>query len=313
MRLFLTLSLGLFCFSSQAAEVKTVGVTASSTLPDTGKVNYSPKNLTDSLQSKVWTEGDKDGSGIGTTITIDLGSEQAVSGLKIWNGHWFSQTEWKRNNRVKDLEISFSDGSKESFRLKDKQVAEAIAFSGTKKTDTIRLRIRSVYRSTTWDDTAISEIKVLGPGSDSFVSVASWADSSHLPADADGSYEVSNLWDGILDSLWCEGVDGDGAGEWVEFNFGSTKSISKMTLVNGNAYSLSWWMKYNRVLTAVLEFSNGNQQEVAIKNSIRPQTIAFNPVRASKVRMRITSVKQGSKAKESSDYDTVCLSEAKFE
>ena len=306
----------IFSFLSGTAFAGTVtpsSVTASSSLPTTEGVSYAPANLTDGKQSNVWCEGDTNGSGLGTTITIELGSEQSVSGLKIWNGNWYSQDFWERHNRVNNLEVAFSDGTKQSFSLKDERLPETIEFDGSKRTSSLRLRVRSVHQGSTFDDTVISEIRVLNNEPDPHVRVASWEDSSHLPADGDGSYEPPNLWDGILDSMWCEGVEGDGNGEWVEFDFGQARSISKMRLVNGNAYGLMWWMKSNRVLTAQLEFSNGSRQEVALKNSIREQVVEFDPVSASKVRFQITSVKQGNMAAKDPAYDCVCLSEATFE
>jgi hypothetical protein len=312
MRTLIALFLGLSTSAVWAGSVKPASVGASSTLPTTQGVNYGPQNVMDGKQSTVWCEGDESGSGLGTTLTLELGSEQEITGLKIWNGNWYSQDFWTRHNRINNLEIAFSDGSKESFSLKNERVAEVITFKSKKRTSSLRLRIRSVHQGTTFDDTVISELRVLNEEPESQLKVANWSDSSHLPADTDGTYEPPNLWDGILDSMWCEGVEGDGNGEWVEFDFGRARSISKLNLVNGNAYNLMWWMKSNRMLSAQLEFSNGSSQEIAVKNSIRKQTIAFDPVTASKVRMRVTSVKQGNMAKKDAAFDCVCLSEATF-
>lgn len=313
MRLFFVFLFGFSVSTAWAGNVKLTSVSASSTLPTTEGVNYGPQNVMDGKQSTVWCEGDESGSGLGSTLTLELGSEQEITGLKIWNGNWYSQDFWTRHNRINNLEIAFSDGSKESFSLKNERVAETIVFSGEKRTSSLRLRIRSVHQGSTFDDTVISELRVLNSVADGHLDVATWTDSSHLPADSDGTYEPPNLWDGIVDSMWCEGAEGDGNGEWVEFDFGQAQSISKLKLVNGNAYNLMWWMKSNRVLTAQLDFSNGSSQEVAIKNSIREQTINLSPVTASKVRMRVTSVKQGNMAKKDADFDCVCLSEAIFE
>ena len=313
MRTFLVLFFGLSASVTWAGSVKPTAVSASSTLPTTQGVNYGPQNVMDGKQSTVWCEGDESGSGLGTTFTVELGEEKEITGLKIWNGNWYSQDFWTRHNRINNLEIAFSDGSKESFSLKNEQVAEVITFESTKRTSSLRLRIRSVHQGSTFDDTVISELRVLNSSPENQLKVAKWSDSSHLPTDSDGSYEPPNLWDGILDSMWCEGVEGDGNGEWIEFDFGQARSISKLNLVNGNAYNLMWWMKSNRMLTAQLEFSNGSSQEIAVKNSIREQTISLDPVTASKVRMKVTSVKQGNMAKKDPDFDCVCLSEATFE
>jgi hypothetical protein len=312
MRLLFVFLLSASSPAAFAGSIQPTSVTASSSLPTTQGVSYGPENLVDGKQSNVWCEGDENGSGLGTTITLELGSEQEVSGLRIWNGNWYSQDFWVRHNRVQNLEVAFSDGSKESFSLKNERVPETLQFSAPKRTSSLRLRVRSVYQGTTFDDTVISELRILNNEPASYFDVSAWSDSSHLPADGDGTYDPPNLWDGILDSMWCEGVEGDGNGEWVEFDFGRPRTISKLHLVNGNAYNLMWWMKSNRVLSAQLEFSNGSTQEVAVKNSIREQTINLEPVTASKVRMRVTSVKRGSMAKKSPEFDCVCISEAKF-
>ena len=142
--------------------------------------------------------------------------------------------------------------------------------------------------------------------------MTAWKDSTHLPEDGDGSYEPPNMWDGVVDSMWCESAEGDGTGEWVEFDFGSAQQVSKMRLGNGNGYDLMWWMKSNRVTQAQLAFSDGSKQDIVVKNSIREQTIEFSPVRTRSVRLTVTGVKQGKEAVTDPSFDCVCISEAVF-
>jgi len=40
-----------------------------------------------------------------------------------------------------------------------------------------------------------------------------------------GNYDVSNLLDGRADTAWCEGVDGDGVGEWVELSVANAPQV----------------------------------------------------------------------------------------
>ena len=68
--------------------------------------------------------------------------------------------------------------------------------------------------------------------------VRAFGASTIFPTDVDGSYEPKNLEDGILDTVWCEGnKTGDGTGEWLDLAFNGAKSVSRLTLRNGNAYN----------------------------------------------------------------------------
>jgi hypothetical protein len=295
-----------------AAVVKPAAIEASSTLAAAEGVSYDARHLMDSKQSTVWVEGVEGASGIGTTLTLSFLAPTEVVALRIWNGNWYTQDFWTRHNRVKDMEITFSDGSKETVTLKDEKVPELVTLAKPVTTTSIRLRIKSIYRGSTFNDTVISEIQVLDGTPEILLKVKSWKDSTHLPEDGDGSYEPPNMWDGVLDSMWCESAEGDGMGEWVEFYFGSLQQVSSLRLVNGNAYDLLWWMKSNRITKAKLSFSDGSKQDIVVKNSIREQTIEFSPVRTSSVRLTVTGVKQGKEALNDPAYDCVCISEAVF-
>ena len=118
---------------------------------------------------------------------------------------------------------------------------------------------------------------------------------------------VSNISDGIQDTMWCEGnADGDGVGEWIEFQFDAPTKIANLELLNGIGGSVKYWMLGNRATGAKLEFSNGSSQTIEIKNSGRMQTIPLKPVTTDKVRMSFTSVYKGK------EYNDLCISEAYF-
>ena len=99
----------------------------------------------------------------------------------------------------------------------------------------------------------------------------------------------------------------DGTGEWVEFTFPGSQSVSKLVLRNGNAYSLTYFMKSNRVTAATATFSDGTSESLTIKDTITEQSIPFaSPHDTSKVKLTFTTVKKGT------EFDDLCLSEAYF-
>lgn len=295
-----------------AAPLKPISVIASSTLPGEPGVSYAANNLKDRKQSTVWAEGDTEGNGLGTTLAFDLGGTYTVTELHVWNGNWYTYDFWNRHNRVKELVVTFSDGSTENHILGDEMTRQVIKLKKPHSTSSVTLKINQVYRGTTFPDTVLSEVVIYDDQVSTVVPVAAYKDSSHLEADADGSYEPGNVADLVLDSMWCESAVGDGNGEWIEFDFGKAQKISKLSLVNGNAYGLGYWMKSNRVTSLDLAFSDGSTQSVSVRNVMLPQLIALAPVTTSKVKVKVTGVHPGKDAAADEAYNCVCISEAAF-
>ena len=289
-----------------AGVVPIASVDASSTEPEADGVSYAAKNLTDGKQSTAWFEGD-DGSGLGAFVTLDLGGEKTITGLQVWNGFWYTSDFWQRHNRAKEIDVYFSDDSQQTFTLGDDMKPSMLTFDKPVKTSSVKVKIKAIHRGNTFNDTGISEIQVLEAGAGDVVSAKGYSASSAYPADADGDYEPDNLADGILDSMWCEGVqDGDGTGEWVEFDFGGPQQVSRLRLNNGNAFSFGMFMKANHARKATLKFSDNSSETVELKGSFMEQTVSFAPRTTSKVRVTFAEVKQGK------EFNDLCVSEAVF-
>lgn len=292
--------------TADAAPVKVSSATAKSEFPSQDGVNYYAKNATDGKVASVWTEGDEAGSGMGHFVEFSFAGEVELNQFRIWNGSWASYDLWNRQNRIKEVELTFSDDSKQKFTLTDEMKAELIDLKPV-KTSSVRVTIKSVYNGTTFTDTPISEMVFYDSSRSAQVPVASWTSSSVYPADADGNYEPANLTDTIKDTMWCEGSQqGDGNGEWLEANLGGSFTVKSLSLINGNGGDMQYWMKANRVTSATLAFSDGSTQNIAIKNSFMAQTIDITPVTTSKVKITFNEISKGK------EYNDLCLSELSF-
>ncbi len=300
-----TLAIAAACTLASTAMAGTVpvaSVTASSHYTESG--NYSPERIADGKQGTSWVEGDS-GGGLGAWIELDLGGAHKVSGIKVWAGDWYSFNSWEAANRPKEIELKFSDDSTEKFILEDAKKVHSLEFKEREATS-IRIRLKAVYSGSTWSDTGISEVQVVGPAQGEAMP-AKLSASSEAKEDGDGNYAVANLSDGITDSMWCEGnTESDGKGEWVKFDFGADHAVSKVSLVNGMGSSLSLWMKGNRASSATLEFSDGSTTEIAIKPTIRGQEISFDTKKTSSVKITFTGVVAGK------EFNDLCISEAYF-
>lgn len=305
-RLVLPLVLAAVPVAAVAATIKPAGVTASSSEANTADANYDAANVADGKQSTVWVEGEE-GSGLGSWVQLDLGAPRTVSALKVWSGNWYTWDFWNRHNRPKEVEAEFSDGTKQSFTLKDAFAPEVLRLSKPVTTSSVKLKIKSVYNGTTFNDTCLSEVQVLDDVAPEHVAVSAYKASSTYPADSDGNYEPTNLEDGILDSMWCEGNKaGDGAGEWLDFQFGSAQSVSRLKVRNGNAVSMSFNMKGNRAKAVTLKFSDGSTESIELKPVGTEQIISFPARKTSSVRVTFGEVVKGK------EFNDLCLSEAYF-
>lgn len=307
--LALGISAVLFCSpDADARALKPVSITSSSTLPPDEGVTYEPENMADHKQSSVWVEGDTSGSGLGTDLQFNLDGKHKVTEIHIWNGNWYSSDYFVRHNRVKELELSFSDGTSKSYPLKDEKVVQVIRLEKPVETEFVKMRIKNIYSGSTFNDTVISELVIYDDAPEESVPVVSYKASSVYPADADGDYNADNIGDLVTDSMWCEGAKDDGVNSWIEMDFGSPKSVSRLNMVSGNGYSAQYWMKGNRPVKADLTFSDGSKQSVEIKKTFMAQSISFTPVSTSKVRITFTDVAKGS----DTNYHDLCVSEASF-
>jgi hypothetical protein len=305
--LVVPLVLSLVAPQVSAAEVKAVNVTASTTLPPGEGVTYDASNIVDHKVSTVWVEGDTVGSGLGSYLTLDFGETRSVTSITLWNGNWYSWDFFQRHNRIKDLEVEFSDGSVQKFTLKDEKVPETITFPKTVDTSSLKLRIKGIYRGTTFNDTCLAEVEVHDTRPESWYLPGTTNDSGHLPEDADGSYVVPNTYDGLLDTMWCENQKaGDGTGTWIEYHFGQMVTIGRATVRNGNAYGIAESLKSNMATTAVLEFTDGTSESLTLKPMIIEQTLTFPKRTVNGVKVRFTGVKKGT------TYNDLCISEWKF-
>ncbi|MEK5322170.1 discoidin domain-containing protein [Paenibacillus sp. FSL L8-0644] len=128
--------------------------------------------------------------------------------------------------------------------------------------------------------------------------------SSTLPDQAGNSYAARNIMDGDASTAWCEGVKGDGIGEWIKIDFGSMQELKGFELINGLAKSSKAFQANNRVKRMKLEFSNG--QTMMIDNDFISNEFLDNPIHTSFVKIMIEAVERGSK------YNDTCMSEIRF-
>lgn len=109
-------------------------------------------------------------------------------------------------------------------------------------------------------------------------------------------------------TAWCEGADGAGKGEWLQFDFGAPVSLEAIEIMPGYFKNSDVWRKNNRAAVVTLEFSDGTTREnVRLADKMETQTISVGNVLTSSVKIIIDEVYIGS----ADDQDTL-ISEISF-
>ncbi len=126
---------------------------------DESKYNivHLPERAIDGDLETGWAEG-ASGQGIGESITVYFDRMYLVSGIEIYAGYQRNNDLYNKNSRPKEVYVEFSDGSGESYILKDMNDVQNMKFANSVITDSITLRIDSVYPGNKYEDTVITEI-----------------------------------------------------------------------------------------------------------------------------------------------------------
>ncbi len=132
----------------------------SSVLDPQGRNSYRAANLVDGNQATAWVEGIR-GDGIGEWILVDFGDLANPAVMELRNGYTKNNDIYRKNGRVREIEILTSAGESRTVSLSDTGSFQTVDLSGFEKMRWLQLRILSVYRGSKYRDTAISELRVL--------------------------------------------------------------------------------------------------------------------------------------------------------
>ncbi|MCA9790544.1 MAG: hypothetical protein KC910_02065 [Candidatus Eremiobacteraeota bacterium] len=157
-------SLGYFGGCSLACALPWT-TTASGHLPASGALAYGPDQATDVDFATCWAVA----QGPGAWLEMSLGNPDEKQrapwrAVSLVNGYAKTPELWKKNSRVKTLEVSLNGKSLGRVVLKDTASVQSIHLPDTEVgyPDKIRLTIIDTYPGTAYADTCISEVILEG-------------------------------------------------------------------------------------------------------------------------------------------------------
>lgn len=133
-------------------------VIASSQAAEDSDGNYSVVNLMDGISDSMWCEGEESSDGTGEWLDVRFGQPQTVSELSLVNGMGGSLSVWMRGNRTTEATLEFSDGSKETIKIKNVVMPQKVSFS-PKMTSSVKVIFESIVKGTKYNDLCISEAR----------------------------------------------------------------------------------------------------------------------------------------------------------
>ncbi len=139
-------------------------ITASSRLKPEESLSYEPDLIMDYDTSTAWVEG-KANDGIGEWVKFKLPDNEKVriNKIEITNGYQKSEELYYANNRVRKIQIDFSDGTSVIEELADNNFGDVdtIYLPQEKLTSYVKITILDVYAGSKYKDTCISEVNFL--------------------------------------------------------------------------------------------------------------------------------------------------------
>ena len=96
-----------------------------------------------------------------------MATPQTITGFEIFNGFRLIDELgdlYKMNNRIENATVEFSDGSKMPIPFDDVPATTVITLPAAKSRTWFNVTVDSVYKSSEWNDLAVSEFHVLGQG-----------------------------------------------------------------------------------------------------------------------------------------------------
>lgn len=145
-------------------------ITASSTLKEK-TITHKPENLIDNDKTTCWCES-VNGPGIGEYIKVEFNSIVTITELDILNGYMKKESTFDKNSKLAKITIEYSGGKvdveldKLTYKKASKlDYSDAIRFNEPIETDYITIYIKDTYKGNTYEDTCVSEIRILGDSS----------------------------------------------------------------------------------------------------------------------------------------------------
>jgi hypothetical protein len=145
----------LMVFDGQDTNHISATAVASSELPPDGDT-YTVGNMSDGLVDTYWCEGNKEGDGVGESLTFDFGRSVTIKTWQLLNGMGGSMSLHKQGNVATSATLKFSNGTTKAIQLKPFPLMQKVDLGGV-TTNSVTVTFDAVRKGTDYNDMCISE------------------------------------------------------------------------------------------------------------------------------------------------------------
>lgn len=150
--------------SGKEHQLQISSVTASSFMPSTRNLTFSPQNTIDDDLQTWWTPAPPHSDGTNSWLRFGFTGMLKVDAIEILNGsHYLNYSIYgdlyMKNNRLLKATLEFSNGNSQTIELKDVDKIQRISIS-PQNTNFIKLIPLEWAKGSTWNDLCISDFKV---------------------------------------------------------------------------------------------------------------------------------------------------------
>ncbi len=144
----------------EVVELPVADVRASSYIEPSEERTYGPDNLIDGDPATAWNE-DAEGLGEGEWVRLQFETPIIPARLEVANGYQRDEERFTGNGRIEQMTVKYSDGTSQTVELEDREGFQDVPLP-PKETEWLLITAQSVYPGSTWEDLALSEIRVFG-------------------------------------------------------------------------------------------------------------------------------------------------------
>ena len=139
-------------------QVRPTAAEASSVLKATSSNSYRATNLLDGDLATAWEEGAA-GPGLGEWVRFEFSEPLVIARIEIANGYQKDEERFLGNPRIKSMKVEYSNGVVQLIDLADATDYQSINAT-SEPVEWFKLIVVSVYPGETWEDAALSEVRV---------------------------------------------------------------------------------------------------------------------------------------------------------
>jgi hypothetical protein len=136
--------------------VRPHAATASSSQKPTSITDFRPTNLLDGDVTSAWVT---EGEGTADWVQFDFDEAIPLVRIDVANGYQKDEEHFSADERVKDIQVQYSDGTVQFVVLLDAEGLQTIQPS-VDQTEWIKLTILSVYPTSKFQNAALSEVRI---------------------------------------------------------------------------------------------------------------------------------------------------------